>query len=131
MLTISLQKSGKVSFSTDETLQVHVYPSEIAAMEMFDESHTQTEAEVVANVEEMLVNESSSDLGSYMPNSYGNLAGTLERERKKIVTKDRDNKEGGNAKEEGEMQIDNDSTYKGDGNLFTETTSGSANAILF
>ena len=108
-----------------------MYPSEVAAMEMFDESH-QSEADVVANVEEKLANEPSSDLGSYMPNSYGNLAGTLERERKKIVTKDRDIKDEENAKEEAEkMQIDNASTYKGEGNLFTETTSSSANAILF
>ena len=129
-----LQKKNRVSFVSADLATVHTYPSESAAIAMYEESHNEGSCvggDNEKNIDDVIADKSSSgDFHSYMPTSFADLTGTLERERN-IIAK-QNNKMG--TEEETKTaseQSDKSPGFGSSGSLFTESSTGELNAILF
>ena len=116
---------------SDDLETVHTYPSESVAMEIYDEVHAKIVPDNLndeRSIDDVIANERDSvDFHCYMPNSFTDLAGTLERERRTLA---RQNEKVASEKEDANEK--NMLSALGNNNsLFTETSAGETNAILF
>ena len=117
---------------SEELETVHTYPSESVAMELYDEAYGQNDVEVPAGTSEKSIDDviekerNLADLHCYMPNSFSDLSGTLERERRTLA---RQNEIAAQKEIETESSLLN--SLGSDNSLFTETSIGETNAILF
>ena len=76
----------RVSFSTGDLEKVHMYPSEIAAVQIYDETHATVNDDSITNFDDAFATGSCpSDFQSYIPNSFINLSDSLERERSALT----------------------------------------------
>lgn len=108
---------------------VHMYPSECAAIELFDETQPGSQSE--KSIDDVIADKASpGDFQSYMPNSFSDLSGTIERERNKIAKKDIVVVPKDEVAVESE-NLSNKSSYGSNGSLFTESSTADINAILF
>eukprot|EP00794_Sanderia_malayensis_P015894 gene15894-17494_t len=121
----SLEKRKlRVSFRAEELAKVHEYPSETAATEIFDE-----ENKIVTSFDsESAGIAKTSELASYIPNCIDDFSGTVERERAKLAAANTENHMDDHAKC---SELQATTTYDSSGDLFTETSSMTASAILF
>ena len=119
----------RVSFVSDGLETVHLYPSEVAAMEMYDETHANIEqGSDEKDIDDVIADKANTgDFQSYMPSSLSDLSGTLERERSAIAKQSRKSTE----MEAADKEASTLSSYAQDGALFTESSTNGANALLF
>jgi len=126
------KKKFRVSFVSEELETVHTYPSESVAMELYDEAYGQNDIEIPAgnsekSIDDVIEKESNlADLHCYLPSSFSDLSSTLERERHTLA---RQNEIAAQKEVETESSLLN--SLGSDNSLFTETSIGETNAILF
>lgn len=102
-------------------------------MEIYDEVHAQNVPDSLIynddrSIDDVIANERDSvDFHCYMPNSFTDLTGTLERERRTLALQN----EKIVAEKEDANEINLLSKLGNDDSLFTESSAGETNAILF
>ncbi|XP_065068042.1 uncharacterized protein LOC135693472 [Rhopilema esculentum] len=123
------KKKMRVSFSTGDLEKVHMYPSEIAAVQIYDEAHATINDDSITNIDDAFGTGSSpSDFQSYVPNSFINLSNSLERERSALTKMQPSNSPVASSDEKstnGMSQSNRNDT------LFTEAATSGTVAMLF
>ena len=101
-------------------------------MEIYDEVHGQNTAITPTDngeksIDDVIADESNSaDFHSYMPSSFSDISGTLERERQAIAQQNEIS-----TKKETHTENNLLSSIGESNTVFTETSAGGTNAILF